>query len=172
MRTVRLMGRLVWMLQTYTSKLILAQFFHLKKFINFLILKISTFASLKKVVAISFLTIYLFSATELNQLLKLPVLISHFIEHRQENHELNVLKFLYLHYAIEDDNEKDNDMDMKLPFKSAENSVASNLSVFIPIKNNITIDKPITTIKEKINIYSDRFLASVSLSSIWQPPKI
>jgi hypothetical protein len=51
--------------------------------------------------------IYLFSATELNQLLKLPVLFSHFIEHQKQDPLISFGEFLYHHYAVDHDDDGD-----------------------------------------------------------------
>lgn len=58
------------------------------------------------------------SGTEIHQLLKIPVLLSHFRDHRNENPGLSFIAFLKIHYS--DDHPQDNDdrEDNELPFKS------------------------------------------------------
>ncbi|WP_112375879.1 hypothetical protein [Sphingobacterium multivorum] len=75
---------------------------------------------MKKLLAICFLTIYIASATEISQLLRFPLLIEHYFEHKVKNPSLSVVDFLNVHYSgyhlenhpHDDDYEKD----QKLPF--------------------------------------------------------
>jgi hypothetical protein len=62
----------------------------------------------------------------------MPLLVEHFIEHRQENSHLNVWQFLYMHYAMGDVHDADHAKDVKLPFKSHDNCVASTINVYLP----------------------------------------
>lgn len=60
-------------------------------------------------------------ATPLQQLLKLPVLLAHYAEHREQRKDLDFVDFLFMHYIGEDGVSSDNDRDMELPFKKAGN---------------------------------------------------
>jgi hypothetical protein len=124
----------------------------------------------KKFFAISFLFIYLFSSTELSQLLKTPLLVEHFIEHREENKHLTLWQFLHTHYAAGDVKDADYDKDMKLPFKSHDNCVANVLNVYLPIQK-VTLAKPFRFIENNYSKPQEQFLHSSFLSNIWQPPK-
>lgn len=129
------------------------------------------FVRVKKAIAIFFLIAYLFSATELNQLLKLPFMVRHFIEHNEKDKGVGLLNFLCLHYHDHGMKNAKDENDMKLPFKSHENCVSSSLSVFIPAHFEGFVVKLIA-ISEKEQIpYSEDFISSAFLSSIWQPPK-
>lgn len=59
----------------------------------------------------------LFSQTELHQLLKIPLLVQHLLEHKAENKELTIVQFIALHYFSDTSN--DDDRDMRLPFKTS-----------------------------------------------------
>lgn len=130
-----------------------------------------TFIQLKKCIAIFFLSIYLISLTELNQLVKLPVLIEHFIEHKEKDDRLSLLSFLNMHYAQHSSKDADNDKDMKLPFKSHEGCVNSITLAFIPNNFEGFSAKPTFVENKTYSIYYEEFLQSTFLSSIWQPPK-
>jgi hypothetical protein len=52
---------------------------------------------LQKFIAISILSLFLFSSTELRQLVKIPALVSHFFSH-EKDHEESVFDFLTEHY--------------------------------------------------------------------------
>jgi len=125
---------------------------------------------LKKIIAISLLSLYLFSTTELSQLLKVPFLIEHFAEHRDENKHLNLWQFLYLHYAVSHGVDADHHADMQLPFKTHHNCVASFSNVIVP-KQKVFITKPVFGIEDLAVNPDDSYISSNFLSNIWQPPR-
>lgn len=126
---------------------------------------------LKKATTILFLTAYLFATTELSQLFKLPALIAHFVEHKQENKDLSIWQFLCIHYAHGNVKDADYEKDMKLPFKTHDNCSAQISCISTPPTLSYTI-KPIY-----IEIVSNKFIpqdlefSSFRLSNIWQPPR-
>lgn len=126
---------------------------------------------MKKTIAIFFLITYLFSTTALSQFLKLPAFVNHFIEHKQQNKDLTIWQFLCIHYAHGDVKDADYDKDMKLPFKT-HNNTAAEISVaeppfFLIINNKRTY----TNTKKKTHILKNDSVISAYLSSIWQPPQ-
>ncbi len=126
---------------------------------------------MKKLIAILFLSIYLISTTELHQLAKLPLLIEHFAEHKQQNNQLSFLEFLNIHYSGETKTDADHEKDMQLPFKSHDGCITNFIAANIPptLSNLVLKDFP-----ENINSFSpleDCILSSNYLSNIWQPPK-
>lgn len=129
-----------------------------------------TLAIVKKFLPILFLSIYLISATEMSQLLKMPLLVQHYLEHKEENHSITIWQFLYMHYALENAKDTDN-KDMKLPFKTSTN-ISYSIALGLPNKLDFDI-KPKTPLIEikKIYYYQSDFASSNFLSFIWQPPK-
>jgi len=126
---------------------------------------------MRKLLAIAFLSLYMFSSTECFELFKLPVLIDHFYNHKEEDKSINLWTFLCMHYAHGDVNDSDRDEDMKLPFKSIDNSSFSAITL-IPNNNfDLVTIKLKKEDKVKNNFYRNCFISS-SHSSIWQPPKI
>ncbi|MBD1384620.1 hypothetical protein IDJ75_04960 [Mucilaginibacter rigui] len=126
---------------------------------------------MKKFTAILLLTAYLFSTTELHQLLKIPVIFEHFDEHLKENKSISFLQFLDMHYMHGSPRDKDYSEDMKLPFKTADNCTAMISPVLVPqVLPALTI--PVTFSAEtKLQAFYPGFNHSAYLSSIWQPPK-
>jgi hypothetical protein len=61
--------------------------------------------------------LYLASATETYQLLKMPLLVQHFIKHKADNPETTLFAFLEMHYAQPQTYDDDWQQDMQLPFK-------------------------------------------------------
>lgn len=131
----------------------------------------NTFVLLKKVIAILFLSTYLFSATEFNQLLKLPLLIEHFIEHKEENKQITFWEFLSLHYKTTNVKDADYEKDMKLPFKS-QSGLFSSITIFhlFPNFDNL-LNNILPASKKSYVITSEHFIDSSAVCSIWQPPK-
>lgn len=124
-------------------------------------------ASISKILII----VYLFSATEASQLLKLPLLFSHFVEHQQKEPLMSFGEFLHHHYAIDHGDDGDAATDNKLPFKSHDNCCSF---VFpINIFHTVQFSQLKTIVIEKKNILfsSSANIISAYLSSIWQPPR-
>jgi hypothetical protein len=126
---------------------------------------------LKKLTAILLLTAYLFSTTELHQLLKLPAVFEHFAEHQQKDKTISFLQFLDMHYMHGSPKDKDYSEDMKLPFKSADNCLSMVSPIVIPrLVHNL--ENHVVHIPEKeMHIPKDELIPSSYLSSVWQPPK-
>jgi hypothetical protein len=128
---------------------------------------------MRKFLAIFFLTLYLITATELRQLLKFPVLIEHFSEHKNQNQSITFWKFLKIHYFEDVIHDADYEKDMKLPFKSHSSCNSALTLVFLVNEVNFTI-QPVNIIEERktvSNIYALQFTAC-HLNTIWQPPQV
>lgn len=126
---------------------------------------------MKKLIAILFLTVYVFSATEFNQLLKLPLLVEHYIEHKEENKLITFLEFLHMHYSTAHAKDADYNKDMKLPFKSTGNTIAFNALNCLQPNLETELNYPVQNSKAFYSIYSEHIPNSALLNSIWQPPK-
>lgn len=111
------------------------------------------------------------STTEFSQVLKMPLLVEHFIEHRHENKNITLYQFLYMHYAMGDVHDADYAKDMKLPFKTHDNCLASIINFYLP-SQKVDITKPVQFIENQHFKRQEIFLQSTFLSNIWEPPKI
>lgn len=97
------------------------------------------------------------------------MLIEHFNEHRQENQNLWLTQFLYIHYTHNPHN-SDHEKDRKLPFKSHDNCEIALSNIYLPTVL-FEIEKPSEHIdKPQPNIQDHSGLHTFS-SKIWQPPK-
>ncbi|MEI8137335.1 MAG: hypothetical protein WCH21_08430, partial [Bacteroidota bacterium] len=90
--------------------------------------------------------------------MKLPVLIEHFIEHKEKDTKLSVFKFLTNHYAQEDDHDGDEEREMDLPFKSHDGCLNSVVIAFMPNNIDGLIIKPSFIETKTCFIYSEQFL--------------
>ncbi|WP_294273662.1 hypothetical protein [uncultured Chryseobacterium sp.] len=125
---------------------------------------------MRKLVSIVLLTLYLFSTTELCQLLKIPVLIEHYREHKRLNPEMTVTAFLRTHY---DHPVKDGDYgkDRKLPFVVHSNPLILVFTVqpYTGLElrhHSFKVAKSV-----QIPVYNEDFCRQEFLNSIWEPPK-
>jgi hypothetical protein len=82
---------------------------------------------MKKGLVISFICIHLFGNTELNQVFRLPQLISHYFQHSRIDPGINFFEFLAMHYGGDDGTDADNTEDSKLP---CHNTTQNTISVF------------------------------------------
>lgn len=63
-------------------------------------------------------SLFMFSATELHQLLRIPGLISHYKQHSRNDSSLSFGEFMQLHYTAAHPDDEDEQDDQELPFKS------------------------------------------------------
>jgi len=113
--------------------------------------------------------LYFTTSTQFSELYKLPVFVSHFIEHYQGGNVANeMIDFVVLHY---NNHEKDEDWktDQKLPFIKIE--VAHIDQSYLPL---IVFEVP-AVLKEEIHepmtSFDEDFIFFHYLDTIWQPPK-
>lgn len=125
----------------------------------------------KKLISIVFLTLYLVSTTELYQLLKIPVLVEHYFEHKALNPEMPLVAFLKTHY---DHPAKDGDYgkDRKLPFIVHSNTLTllftlSSGFIFESKNNNFKGSR-----SHKIPSKDEDFCYKGFAGSVWEPPRI
>ncbi len=126
---------------------------------------------MKKLTAILILTAWLFSTTELHQLLKLPVFFEHYYEHKQLNKDISFLDFVDMHYMHGSPLSSDYAQDMQLPFKTIDKCLGTTVPVIVPQNIYIAIQLPVQIKKDPRFIMKEQFIPSSYLSRIWQPPK-
>lgn len=127
---------------------------------------------MRKLAAILFLFSVLLTVTPAQQILKLPVLVQHYFEHKKLNNGLSFWLFIQAHYFnAGNDTDNDDSRDRALPFKAADNTVLNAINALpgaTETDNNYLVD-----IKELSHMLTDdTFVSSQYLSSIWQPPKV
>ncbi len=110
-----------------------------------------------------------FVNTPLQQLLKLPVMVMHYFEHKEKNNKISFLDYLELHYAKGPVHDKDYDRDMQLPFKKC--SVPFTAVVVLSGKISFTPAIPLHFLPGRRSLYVSPTLVPSYLSRIWQPPK-
>ena len=106
--------------------------------------------------------------TSIGQLLKVPNLIEHFNEHKNEltSNSNSFINYIVSHYSKNAENNHDH---QDLPFKTFDNS-SSVLFAFSIITYQIQVIKPLISAKKKF-FYNISFESNL-IASIWLPPKL
>ncbi len=113
---------------------------------------------------------FLFVDTSFGQIMRIPVLVHHYLEHSKV-HQESVIDFIIEHYTqdIQHDHDTHNDH-ANLPFKSADYILNLTLKIISPASSSnndiaqITLDNTIRIGQESRYYFS-------YLNSIWQPPR-
>ena len=106
--------------------------------------------------------------TSIGQLLKVPNLIEHYNEHKNEltTDSISFIDYIVSHYSKNAENNHDHE---DLPFKTLDNS-SSTLFAFSIITYQIQVVKPLISIQKKF-FYNKSFKSNL-IASIWLPPKL
>ncbi|MCE9540348.1 MAG: hypothetical protein K8R85_14200 [Bacteroidetes bacterium] len=125
---------------------------------------------MKKLIAISFVFVFLYANTEMHQLLKLPVLVHHYLEHCKEANNSSFVGFLYNHYNSEKPHSDNDHHDhQNLPFKTDCANIHTSFAFTGHHQYSFQSTPPVSV---KVNVvYNEIIYSSASLSNIWQPPK-
>ncbi|NLU95714.1 hypothetical protein [Chitinophaga sp. Ak27] len=125
----------------------------------------------KRIAAYILLFIFFLHNTGFDQLLKIPMLVVHYKEHQQRNHQLSITDFLCIHYLLPDDGDNDADRDMQLPYKTIDVNLLHH--AFVPLAKAITVNRQPqqTPIAMNYPILRDYHLPEPALSSLFRPPR-
>ena len=125
---------------------------------------------MKRVIAGILLLTIIISETEFRQLLKLPVLFSHFLEHKTSDKRITAVEFLGMHYFNGHDDDNDEDRDNQLPFKSTGSTMLTGASVTLPAL--LAVSAPVKLVTENpLPGYRPAGFHASPLADIWQPPR-
>lgn len=113
----------------------------------------------------------MFSTTEANQLLKIPLVFQHYTEHKAMDNKMDFLRFIDMHYIHGCPNTPDYDKDMQLPFKTASRSIFTVSSAIVPTTANFTKFESYINIEKNKSHRQNQMLGLNFPSNIWQPPK-
>jgi hypothetical protein len=115
------------------------------------------------------LFVALFSQTELRQVIKLPALVQHFMEHRAEKADMSFADFLAMHYLHGSPKDDDYDKDMQLPFKTIE--YAASITADIIPAQPFSALQPVAFINTSYPSLRNSSIRFNHTADIWQPPK-
>jgi hypothetical protein len=123
--------------------------------------------SMSRILAISFLVLYINSNTEFHEMLRLPILLEHYSQHKQKVSDISFWDFLVMHYKTDVTHDSD---DNQLPFKDPAHSFTAP-TLALPIHKIVLKETVVLTKSDHFYAYSETFIAS-HLSDIFQPPRI
>lgn len=123
--------------------------------------------SMSRILAISFLVLYINSNTEFHEMLRLPILLEHYSQHKQKVSDISFWDFLVMHYQSDVSHDSD---DNQLPFKDPGHSFTAP-TLALPQPKMVLKESVILTKTDHACSYSETFIAS-HRSDIFQPPKI
>jgi hypothetical protein len=123
----------------------------------------------KKALIYLFLPIILLNGS-VCELLKTPLLISHYLTHRKLNH-VGVMQFISMHYLGNDINDNDDAEDNKLPFKKADCNTFIQFNVPLT-QSAIKLKKPFYSLVQP-NIYPlSLAVCNAPLDPSFKPPQV
>ena len=126
------------------------------------------FVPLKKTIVILFLLVFVSSNTELHQLLKLPVLMNHYLDHLKINQDESFFNFISEHDSSQPDHSDQEHHN--LPFKTTDCATVNSVLPYVN-SHQITVNRPQSFFLKVTPIYQGIIYSSAYLSNIWQPPK-
>lgn len=126
---------------------------------------------MRKASAIFFLSLFLLSYTELGQLLKLPKIVTHYLEHKKWEPGVGFLAYFHMHYFSDDKNEGDDAKDHQLPFKEHNDCQAhGTISITFSSFDLAVSQYPIQTSIIYPHHHDDRIVSAFK-GSVFQPPR-
>lgn len=108
-------------------------------------------------------------STSLDQLIKIPKLYAHFIEHKALNPSVSFVSYLSMHYWGEDLNDDDDDKDMQLPFKKYDFHTPGFL--FVPASKIFAIKTQSWIVKTDFGPEKSQVYCNPALDSLFRPPR-
>ena len=100
----------------------------------------------------------------------MPVLVQHFIEHRQFDPSTTFWDFIREHYNGKFEVDEDYERDNQLPFRTSD-YVAHSITIS-EVPESIRIDRSYIPLESGYVIKNDEDHLSGLIAEIWQPPRI
>jgi hypothetical protein len=124
----------------------------------------------KSIAGILLISIYLLSFAEFHNLLRIPVLVEHFKEHRQLDVEISFWSFIKLHYidplVVDDDYQRDN----QLPFRDTDCCPVTSANVCECFLIAVEIQPPVE-LPRRFHPYKEIKEPRFTAFDIFQPPR-
>lgn len=126
---------------------------------------------MKKLIRNIILTIVILDTTSLYQVMKLPSLIRHFIEHKALDHDIDFIDYMSMHYGGQDIDDNDDEKDMQLPFKKVENTHA-NFLFHSGSESFSFLQDTLVGIMSKYGPDKPQLTYNTTLGSLFRPPRV
>lgn len=126
---------------------------------------------MKKIAVIFLFGLYFLASTEAHQLLKVPMLVKHFMQHKKEDSKITLVAFLKMHYAQTTIFDDDYAQDMQLPFKVHSEDFCLSVMPTLPTPKFEMEIVSTPVVKQSIPLMNDVTYSFLSTQDIFQPPK-
>ena len=124
-------------------------------------------AEMKRLLAFLLLLLYVNSYTEFQEALRVPILVAHFIEHRQQVKDMTFSQFLAMHYQTSANHD---DRDDQLPFKEMHHSGVVPAMALPDQRMVLEATAPLSDVTH-CSAYHEVSISS-PYSKIFQPPRV
>jgi hypothetical protein len=124
---------------------------------------------MRRWIAILLLLIYSLGATELDQLLRFPLLVKHFVIHKSQNPGMTFGMFMKMHYLDPQLFDGDYQEDMQLPFKQADDHCLI-LPTVVP-EPPVAASYTIQALPYEYNLFSNPYNPLLNKGNIIKPPR-
>lgn len=121
---------------------------------------------MKRIAAWLLLFVFLSGTTEAHELLKLPMLFSHYAEHSSEQPALSFSDFLLDHYFGNSEHSHSHD---QLPFQGNHHNHVVEAPIDRPLIQHFSFIIPVAHAQYTTPVPA--FIPEGCASSVWQPPK-
>jgi hypothetical protein len=125
---------------------------------------------MRKIVSIFLLAIYMLCFSELQQFLKIPVLVQHYTEHKAGDPSISFFDFLFNHYTNILEQDADYQRDQQLPFRTTECLVYSVSICEFPIMEMMQHPAGVV-IEKKYLLQNESNRSFLCTQDIFQPPR-
>ncbi|MEO8147793.1 MAG: hypothetical protein ABI723_09165 [Bacteroidia bacterium] len=125
---------------------------------------------MKRIISIILISAIMGSTTSYGELLKAPLLVQHFLDHKKSHPSISFIAFLTNHYLKNEkpDSEKDKKSNEQLPFKSIQNIHLNIVQAVFQTNIPQVYSMPSAS---TLFAFMNAKVLSRSLA-IWQPPKV
>ena len=123
-----------------------------------------------RLLAILSLCTYIGASTELCQLLKLPGLFSHYVEHTETDPDETFLCFLTDHYLNGEHHSEGEEHEHGIPFGCHHDCVAHALQLVAPVPYYAVVYSIQSPVSEP-PVLDDASYSFLLSKDVWQPPK-
>lgn len=125
---------------------------------------------MKRFAILMLLITFVFSNTEFHELFKLPVLIGHYIEHKENDKDVSFVDFIKLHYSHSSKQSASEHEHDRLPFKT--DTCSQTTLTEIKFDSDFSLQHIYPFEKKMLSAYKNILYHLNTASGIWQPPRV
>ncbi len=101
---------------------------------------------------------------------KIPSLLEHYSQHKNQNAQLSFGDFMFMHYVGDDANDQDNSSDEQLPFKSTSENCGLNLiGIWVP-NASMKMNELVELRSERVVGFYDQNYFHKHQTTLFRPP--